>query len=141
MTKSEVLTKTQFWAEFEAAKKHPDWQRRHKRLHHRYYIQFVTDATRRMVERRIGRERIMASTDPHHNDIPLKEWDNLMDVVKYTMAGRKLAEADPSGKPGSYMWCLSTAVCIAKAAAREMRNGEMDRPYLDDVTTEGNHEG
>src|SRR5688572_18670861 len=55
------------------------------RLHHAYYLQFATDRTRRLVEQTIGKERILASVDPHFNDIPLREWDMMEQRVKDTI--------------------------------------------------------
>jgi len=49
--------------------------------HHDYYMQagrhLIAD-----VERVIGRGRIVASTDPHFNDIPLKWWDGFFHLLR-----------------------------------------------------------
>ena len=47
------------------------------RAHRAYYAQYVEAWVLEAVERNIGRERILKSTDPHFNDIPLRRWDAL----------------------------------------------------------------
>lgn len=79
--------------------------------HHEYYIQFVTPLTRTVVANGIGIDRIKGSTDPHLNDIPLAEWDSLPINLYYNDNAMKAA--------GDYL-TKSGAVCIAKAAAREI---------------------
>jgi hypothetical protein len=76
--------------------------------HDEYYGQFVTPAIVALVERSIGRKRILNSKDPHFNDIELVMWDNL-EVPLRAMATTRLA--------------LSDAVCIAKRAARQIKEG------------------
>lgn len=84
-------------------------------LHDAYYTQFVSVEVQSYVLDAIGEERIMSSVDPHFNDIPLHTWDNLsMTIRLLTSAARKEA-----GEGNS----LSSCVCIAKAAARKIRNG------------------
>lgn len=81
--------------------------------YHRYYSQFVTPDTVRIVVEVIGGERILASTDPHFNDIQLINWDVLpavLDLDKLKLAGDYLSVA---GK-----------VCVMKTAARMWRDGE-----------------
>lgn len=82
-------------------------------LHRRYYAQFVNAATRRTVEMFIGRDTILASTDPHLNDIRLDRWDALRDNLP-----RALRAADV-GQAG---WSLSDTVCVAKEAARQIQD-------------------
>lgn len=77
--------------------------------HRRYYGQFVDQRTINYVVRAIGADRILASTDPHFNDIPLPEWDNL---VRYLPLAASLRDA------GDYL-TLGGGVCIAKEAARQ----------------------
>lgn len=77
-----------------------------------YYSQFASLAVQQLVARQIGKGRIKNSTDPHLNDIPLKEWDALAPAV-HAICGRKLAEANGSGGVS-----LSDCVCTAKVAAR-----------------------
>lgn len=81
--------------------------------YHRYYSQFVTEHTVRVVVDVIGGERILASTDPHFNDIPLINWDVLPAV--YDKDKLKLA--------GDYI-TLAGKVSIMKTAARMWRDGE-----------------
>jgi len=92
-----------------------------RNLHRAYYLQFATDRTRRLVAEYIGTDRIRASTDEHFNDIPLQQWDRLELIIKDTIDRRLLGEAEGC-KPGTFNWSLSTAICIAKAVAAEIRN-------------------
>jgi hypothetical protein len=127
------MTRKEFWTRFEADRS----KEAHEALHHEYYIQFATDRTRRLVENTIGVDRIKASTDPHFNDIPLGEWDRMEMRVRDTIDRAKLGQAEPTGKPGSFMWSLSTAVCVAKAVAREIRDAETNDDPLDDFNYVG----
>lgn len=77
--------------------------------HRRYYGQFVTPDTIRVVVARIGSDKILASTDPHFNDIPLRLWDALVPRLPGS-AGFKRA--------GDY-YTLANGVCLAKEAARQ----------------------
>ena len=87
--------------------------------HQQYYGQFVTDDVRAVVAAGIGRARIMASTDPNFNDIPLKKWD---------MLHGQILDAVFSTTPESYIraWgetprTLCFSCCVAKQAARQIR--------------------
>lgn len=51
-----------------------------------YMLQFVTADLVALVDGRIGRASILASTDEHFNDIPLGKWDALAPAVKDTRA-------------------------------------------------------
>lgn len=77
--------------------------------HRRYYAQFVNQRTIDYVVRAIGADRLLASTDPHFNDIPLPKWDNL---VRYLPLAASLRDT------GDYL-TLGGGVCIAKEAARQ----------------------
>jgi hypothetical protein len=77
--------------------------------HRRFYGQFVTPSTIARVVNLIGKNRLLASTDEHMNDIPLDLWDRLV-----------------SGLPGSAgfvkagdYYTISGGVCLAKEAARQ----------------------
>lgn len=79
-----------------------------RELHQKYYGQLVTEGIKRTVKKEFGMERLLASTDPHLNDIPLKRWDDLY------------LPNIPSMKPlGDYL-TLAGKVCIAKEAARQL---------------------
>ena len=82
-----------------------------KCTHSEYYAQFVDSSVIARVTSRISKKAIMASTDPHMNDIPLKEWDSI--PVSSTVAD-KLKEC------GDFL-TLAGCVCINKAAARQIR--------------------
>lgn len=77
--------------------------------HRRFYAQLVNDRTIAHVVSTIGANRLKASTDPHFNDIPLKEWDRFAGHLPIAMKMEAL---------GSYL-TLAGVVCIAKEAARQ----------------------
>lgn len=81
--------------------------------HQEYYAQFVTPEIKVSVIRAIGLKKLMASTDPHLNDIPLERWDDIS-----TNAGAKMKEA------GDFL-SMAGNVCIAKAAARQIIEQEV----------------
>ena len=78
--------------------------------HRRYFGQFVTDGTKARVLQSIGIDRLMSSTDPHLNDIPLPLWDRLTPTLPGS-AG--------FAKAGDY-YTLANGVCLAKEAARQI---------------------
>ena len=77
--------------------------------HRRYYGQFVNQRTINAVVRAIGSDRLLASTDPHFNDIPLAQWDRLVGSLPLAASLRDA---------GDYL-TLGGGVCIAKEAARQ----------------------
>ena len=70
--------------------------------HRQYYAQFVTEQIINIVKMNIGLKTILNSTDRHMNDIALSKWDYLHGII----AGAN---------------SLSDTVCIAKEAARQIR--------------------
>jgi hypothetical protein len=78
--------------------------------HRRYYGQFVNNGTKYRVLSHIGLERLLRSTNPHFNDIPLHEWDKLVP---------QLPGSGGFTKAGDY-YTLSNGVCLAKEAARQI---------------------
>lgn len=82
-------------------------------LHRKYYAQYVTDYVRGLVASRIGLEAIKNSKNEHFNDIPLPKWDAL---VPHLGASKALISN------GDWL-SLSTGVCIAKEAARQIKEG------------------
>ena len=78
--------------------------------HREYYGQLVNDSVKSLVVSRIGRERILAAK--HLNDIPLHLWDSLAAPIIASV---------PSFPEGE-TWTLSTVVCIAKEAARQIQD-------------------
>ena len=85
--------------------------------HDDYYSQpsFCTPEVKSMVARAIGLKRILESVDPHFNDIPLVRWDVLHPAV-ILLVGRAIREANGTGGIS-----LSDTVCVAKAAARSIK--------------------
>lgn len=97
----------------------------HECSHSEYYAQFVTEGVIRCVAQAIGKDRIMASRDNHFNDIPLKQWDSLNGAMKSLCNQKAKKEAEPiKDNPHAFMWSLSDAVCIAKEAARIIKEGK-----------------
>lgn len=80
-----------------------------KAAHRKYFGQFVTQATISRVVSIIGRDRLLASTDPHMNDIPLELWDKLTP---------QLPGSSGFIKAGDY-YTVGNGVCLAKEAARQ----------------------
>ena len=89
--------------------------------HEEYYSQFVNDNIKDLVINRIGLYRIKSSTDPHFNDIPLHEWDSLELGIR-SICGKAISKANSSGGVS-----LSDCVCIAKQAARIVKESSTDR--------------
>lgn len=80
------------------------------KAHREYWGQFVTHELIEAVVGHVGSKNILASTDKHFNDIPLKVWDDLAPVVKM-YSGAKIREYEGQIS-------LSDCVCTAKEAAR-----------------------
>jgi len=84
-------------------------------LHHAYYLQFATPATRNFVVTHIGMEKLLACEDQKH----------LNGCVRWTNGGRTwLWDGAPinatlARELGESI-CLSTHTCVGKAAAREL---------------------
>jgi len=77
--------------------------------HRDYYAQFVSPGRPNHVAGIIGGDRLLASTDSHLNDIPLRHWDAIPNPFGTDEKMRSL---------GDYP-TLSSAVCISKEAARQ----------------------
>lgn len=96
--------------------------------HHQYHVQFVTPSLQSAVKERIGLERILNSGDPHLNDIPLVEWDQFLPLI------RAQFEVTTRMKEAGDFLTLAGAVCIAKAAARQIINNESHEHTTADTT-------
>lgn len=81
--------------------------------HRAYYAQFVTPAISAAIEKHIGLARIQRSTDPHFNDIPLCKWDALTQHINTKDFRDALKTHEDS-------YSLSSVVCVAKEAARQL---------------------
>ena len=80
--------------------------------HREYFAQFTTPGTIALVKRGIGVKRILASHDPHFNDIPLREWDAL--VPRAPGSGRFAAAGE--------QYTLAAGVCLLKEAAQQIKD-------------------
>lgn len=96
-----------------------------KCTHDEYYSQFVNDGVLNTVNMFIGSDKIKRSTDEHFNDIPLNKWDAMADSLRHC-CGRAVSDSNDSThnkptKKGFVSVSLSDMVCVAKAAARQIR--------------------
>ena len=82
-------------------------------LHQAYYAQFVDNYILNLVKSNIGLIKIKQSNDQYFNDIPLTQWDRLHGIISM----RCRAKYKQLGECNS----LSTSVCIAKSAARILK--------------------
>jgi hypothetical protein len=81
-----------------------------------YYAQYIGKSYPTYVANWIGPERILNSTDPHLNDIPLKEWDM---VPMPLGVDKKMREQKD--------WLtLAGSTCLAKTAARMFKEQTTD---------------
>jgi len=80
--------------------------------HEEFYGQFVTAPILHYVQIKLGLEAIVNSKDRAFNDIPLEKWDEAGLAICSCRATMKLDNADNS---------VSTGVCIAKEAARQIK--------------------
>ncbi len=92
-----------------------DWQEEGARLHHGYYSWVADYIGATVTDLPVDRLRILASCDPHFNDIDLKVWDRCH--------GRMLSLARARGVSSG--WSNSDTVCTLKAIAKRIRNGEV----------------
>lgn len=90
-----------------------------KNLHHSYCEQFLLKTAEDYVVRVIGRSRILASKDPHMNDISLESWDRL-NMANY-ISRDMWREAHECQNKGTYPWSKSDNVCLAKTAAKNFK--------------------
>lgn len=89
------------------------------KAHRKYYAQFVNAAVIEFVVYVIGKDKILASTDPHMNDIPLKLWDNMHTRLPLQPGiFQKLT--------GSNFYSMSDSICIAKEAAKQYQEQHKD---------------
>lgn len=85
--------------------------------HREYYAQYVNAWVIRCVQTWIGAKRILASTDPHFNDIPLADWDRLDCWIR--PHGARIYKRLHNASVG--VWSLADTVCVAKEAAQQVR--------------------
>ena len=85
----------------------------HECSHAEYYGQFLTPAIVEAVKSRIGVDRIKQSEDEHFNDIPLAMWDAFLSHPAFQLHERLKGVGDG--------WSLSGVVCVAKTAARKIK--------------------
>jgi hypothetical protein len=86
--------------------------------HREYYDQFVDSNVRQDVADFIGVENILKSKDKYFNDIALSNWDMMAPVMRM-LCGKSVARANGSGGVS-----LSDMVCVAKAAARQIKESK-----------------
>ena len=96
--------------------------------HREYYAQFVDEYVMRFVDRSIGHNAIMNSTDPHLNDILLVKWDRLETAIRGFCIG-KMAEINGVYSNRMVGFSLSDTVCIAKEAAKQIKEKQHAGDY------------
>lgn len=104
-----IYTRQQYMQDSTLPDLSPESKAKAMLAHRRYFGQFVTAETISRVVKAIGKERLMASTDPHMNDIPLHLWYRLVPALP---GSGRFNEA------GDY-YTLAAGVCLAKEAARQ----------------------
>lgn len=97
----------------------------HECTHEQYYSQFVTPGIKAAIRNYFGTDNLVASTNPHFNDIPLTKWDMFIGYKAlenklspnhiFASIIAKLKEANGSGG-----YSPSDFTCISKQAAREI---------------------
>ena len=87
---------------------HKEYMANSSELHHAYYLQFATEATKRFVLERIGMDKLLRSTDPHLNDI-----------VKHS-----------NGGTGSWVWDYSPCNVTLMREAGEVSVGYLPSPAV-----------
>lgn len=97
-------------------------------VHHQYYLQFSSPALERLVLDTFGFNRLKEAyaTDRHFNNIPLKQWDNLLPVFKKMVDMQKIKSLGEG-------LSLSTCVCVLKNIAQVLV--DRDDPALVEPTT------
>ena len=91
--------------------------------HHTYNMQFVTPSIIAYVNYIFGEDRIKASKDPYHNDIPLRKWDR-MDVrpmIDSALWKELHNTTYPEKNKNDFLWSPSCNVTILKTAACHIR--------------------
>lgn len=90
--------------------------------HRIYWGQFVTEGVKKLVLQHIPKEELMASVDPHFNDIPLQMWDQMHAWVPQHVK-RAIAESNATmyapGTQGRF-FSLSDMTCLLKEAAQQI---------------------
>ncbi len=91
--------------------------------HHEYYAQAVNESVLDYVKQAINEKAIANSTCEHFNDIPLKKWDNLHGIkhLIHIPTLKKMQGIAENEK--HFLWSPCNQVCIAKAAARIIKEG------------------
>lgn len=84
------------------------------KAHRVYYGQFVNKTVKALVTNGIGLDALVASQDPHFNDIPLAVWDNVGIALQYRSGVRAQFQ-----RLGDFV-TPSGLVCILKEAARQI---------------------
>lgn len=87
--------------------------------HQEYYAQFVNEGILRFIREKLG-DRILNSQNEYFNDIDLIVWDS-MHIVILNLVNSKLL-SDTQEAQTTYSIPLSSTVCIAKAAAYQLKH-------------------
>lgn len=103
-----------------------------KATHREYYGQFVNESVKSKVLKTIGKDKLLASTDEHLNDIPMKKWDSIAGFLWQAQGGQLIAVIKPRTsedvepiharllkEAGDNVSCAGL-VCIYKEAAKQI---------------------
>ena len=95
-----------------------DYMKNSSELHHAYYMQFVTEETKRFVLNRIGMNKLIRSDCKHFNDI-IKHSNNGLGgwIWDYSPVNMELVYQLNETKIGC-LPSLSFYTCVGKACAR-----------------------
>lgn len=102
--------------------------------HDEFYAQFVTLSILELVRSQIGEAKIKKSQDPNLNDIPLAHWDTLYSRMLFCLDRKKFKRLSSPDAPAGVMgWSLSDSICIAKEAARQIKNNNPRKRNSDTI--------
>jgi len=106
-----------------------------KATHQAYYGQFVNAGYKSRVLSRIGLSQLVASRDPHFNDIPLAEWEKIASWGGLASTTSKMEQC------GDYL-TIAGHICILKEAARQLVEADTtNRQTAETIETSDNLEG
>ena len=99
---------------------HKEYMANSAELHHAYYLQFATEATKRFVLERIGMDKLLRSTCPHLNDIVKHSRGGAGSWVwDYSPCNVTLMREAGAVSIG-YLPSPAMCTCVGKAAAKEL---------------------
>ena len=92
--------------------------------HREYFGQFVNNSIISIVKNSVGIARLKNSEDEHLNNIPLKKWDSLHELIIHSLNKDIVRKATEHKDKKSFPWSLSDSVCTAKEAGQQIKEAE-----------------